>query len=290
SKALVTDVLRTELGFNGLVVTDSLSMAGVRATYDAARSAVQGLRAGNDVLLMPPDPVAARAGIIAAVKAGRLKRSRLEQAAARQIALLLHEDQGATAGRAPGSGRAASRALSAAALTVVAGRCSGRLVGRSVTPVGDPVAVANFSGAARAAGLTVLVRQAPPASLTKAERAPKRKKKESRKAYAKRKKAWQKRERKRTAALNRFVSAEDARLARGTGIGFSGYQDAAHDGEIVVATNTPYVLGTVGAPVRIASYGDTPGAMSALVDVLLGKAKAPGSLPVQVAGVEKSGC
>ena len=42
SKALVTDLLRTELGFNGLVVTDSLSMAGVQATYDSARSAVQG--------------------------------------------------------------------------------------------------------------------------------------------------------------------------------------------------------------------------------------------------------
>lgn len=290
SRVLVTDVLRTELGFNGLVVTDSLSMAGVRATYDAARSAVQGLRAGNDVLLMPPDPAAARAGIIAAVKAGRLERSRLEQAAARQIALLLHEDQGATAGRAPGSGRAASRALSAAALTVVAGRCSGRLVGRSVTPVGDPVAVANFSGAARAAGLTVLTRQAPPASLVKAERPPKRKKKEARKAFAKRKRAWHERERRRAAALNRFVAAEDARLARGTSIGFSGYQDAAHDGEIAVATNTPYVLGAVGAPVRIATYGDTPGAMSALVDVLLGKARAPGSLPVKVAGVEKSGC
>ena len=39
---------------------------------------------------MPPSPAAARAGIVAAVKAGRLKRSRLEQAAARQIALLLH--------------------------------------------------------------------------------------------------------------------------------------------------------------------------------------------------------
>ena len=96
SKQLVTDVLRTELGFDGLVVTDSLSMAGVRATYDAARSAVQGLRAGNDVLLMPPSPAAARAGIVAAVKGGRLERTRLEQAAARQIALLLHSPAPAT--------------------------------------------------------------------------------------------------------------------------------------------------------------------------------------------------
>lgn len=290
SKVLVTDLLRTELGFDGLVVTDSLSMAGVQATYDSAHSAVQGLRAGNDVLLMPPSPAAARAGIVAAVKSGRLKRSRLEQAAARQIALLLHYAGGAQDGRPPGSGRAASRALSAAALTVVAGKCSGRLVGQSVTPVGDAVAVANFSGAARAAGLTVLTRQAPPASLIKAEPRPKRKKKESRKAYVKRKKAWKKRERRRASALNRFVAAEDARLAKGTSIGFTGYQDAPHDGEIAVATNTPYVLGTLRAPVRIAAYGDTPGAMTALVDVLLGKAKAPGSLPVPVTGLERDGC
>ncbi|UUZ57915.1 hypothetical protein LP418_16335 [Nocardioides sp. B-3] len=162
--------------------------------------------------------------------------------------------------------------------------------GSTVTPAGDPVAVANFSGAARAAGLTVLTRQAPPASLVKAEPPPKRKKKESRKAFSRRTKAWRTRERKRSAALNSFPAAEDARLARGTNIGFSGYRDAAHDGEIAVATNTPYVLGSVSAPVRIAAYGDTPGAMSAPVDVLLGKAKAPGSLPVKVAGVEKTGC
>jgi len=292
SKVLVTDLLRTELGFNGLVVTDSLSMAGVQATYDAAHSAVQGLRAGNDVLLMPPSPAAARAGIVAAVKAGRLTRSRLEQAAARQIALLLHfaGSSEQRQGRPPGAGRAASRALSAAALTVVAGGCSGRLVGGSVSPVGDPVAVANFSGAARAAGLTVLVRKAPPESLTDAKRRPKRREEESRRAFVRRKKAWRARERRRASALSRFVAAEDARLARGTNIGFTGYQDAAHDGEIAVATNTPYVLGTVRAPVRIATYGDTPGAMSALVDVLLGKVKATGSLPVPVQGVERDGC
>ena len=40
----------------------------------------------------------------------------------------------------------------------------------------------------------------------------------------------------------------------------------------------------------IATYGDTPGAMSALVDVLLGRARAPGRLPVDVAGVERAGC
>lgn len=290
SKELVTGVLRTELGFDGLVVTDSLTMAGVQKTYDSAASAVQGLRAGNDVLLMPPSPAAARAGIVTAVRKGRLDRSRLEQAAARQIALLLHYAGTTKQGRPPGSGRAASRALSAAAITVVAGRCSGRLVGRSVTAVGDPVAVANFSGAARAAGLTVLVRQAPPQSLVKVEKPPRRKKKENRLAFAKRKRAWQSRERKRSAALERFVVAEDARLARGTSIGFTGFQDATHDGEIAVATNTPYVLGSVRAPVRIATYGDTPGAMSALVDVLLGKAKAPGSLPVPVRGVDRTGC
>lgn len=292
SKSLVTGVLRDELGFEGLVVTDSLTMQGVQASYGAARSAVQGLRAGNDVLLMPPSPAAARAGIVKAVKAGTLKRSRLEQAAARQIALLLHNDRSAelSRGRAPGSGRPASRALSAAAITVVTGECRGRLVGDAVTPVGDPVAVANFSGAARAAGLEVLVRRGAPGALTTPEQAPSRKKKEKKPAFERRKKAWQKRERQRAVALNRFIAAEDARLAAGTNIGFTGFQDSPVDGEIAVATNTPYVLGTLDAPVRIATFGDTPGAMSALVDVLLGKATAPGTLPVKVSGVERAGC
>lgn len=292
SRTLVTDLLRTELGFDGLVVTDSLSMAGVQASYGAARSAVQGLRAGNDVLLMPPSPEAARSAIVAAVRRGTLQRSRLEQAAARQIALLLHQadDGRQRRGRRPGAGRAASRALSTGAVTVVQGPCSGRLVGPAVSPAGDAVAVANFAVAARAAGVTVLLRRAAPAGLSSAEPPPERKKRESRRAFRQRKQAWRARERRREAGLARFVAAEDARLAGGTGIGFSGYGDAPADGEVAVATDTPYVLGAVSAPVRIATFGDTPGAMSALVDVLLGRAQAPGSLPVTVAGVERDGC
>ena len=292
SKKLITGVLREELGFNGLVVSDSLQMAAVQAQYGAARSAVQGLRVGNDVLLMPPSPVAARAAIVAAVRQGTLARARLEQAAARQIALLMHY-AGTPAqrrGSPPGSGRGASRALSAAALTMVAGTCGARLVAGSITPVGDPVAVANFAGAARAAGLEVLFRRATPTSLSKAEPAPRRLKKEKPKAFERRRKAWRARERRRTTALDRFVAAEDVRLAQGTTIGFSGYQDPAYDGEIAVATDTPYVLARLSAPVKIATFADTPGAMSALVDVLLGKAKAPGSLPVPVPGVAREGC
>jgi beta-N-acetylhexosaminidase len=292
SREVVTGVLRERLGFEGLAVTDSLSMAGVQRRYDAARSAVQGLRAGNDVLLMPPSPAAARTAIVRAVRGGQLPRRRLEQAAARMIALLLHSE-GTPAqrrGRPPGSGRAASRALSAAAITSVAGPCRGRLVGSSVTPVGDPVAVANFAGAASAAGLVVLTRRAAPAALTRAEPSPRRAEKEKVKAYERRRQAWRAREQRRVAALSRWTAAEDARLAAGTGIGFSGFQDATYDGEVAVATDTPYVLGVVGAPVRLATYGDTPGAMSALVDVLLGKARATGRLPVEVDGVERAGC
>jgi beta-N-acetylhexosaminidase len=292
SRAMVSGVLRGRLGFEGLAITDSLSMAGVQQQYGAARSAVQGLRAGNDVLLMPPSPATARAGIVRAVRSGALPRRRLEQAAARMIALLLHS-RGTPAqrrGRPPGSGRAASRALSAAALTSVAGPCRGRLVGSAVTTAGDPVAVANFSTAAAAVGLPLLTRRAAPASLTRAEPAPRRAKKEKVRAFELRRTAWRTREQRRLAALDRWTAAEDARLAGATSVGFTGYQDATYDGEVAVATDTPYVLGRVGAPVRLATYGDTPGAMSALVDVLLGRARAPGRLPVEVAGVERTGC
>ena len=78
--------------------------------------------------------------------------------------------------------------------------------------------------------------------------------------------------------------------AVGTGIGFTGFHDAPVDGAVAVATDSPWVLGQVGAPVRIATYGDTPAAMEVLVDVLLGRAAAPGRLPVKVAGVSRAGC
>ncbi|WP_110182866.1 glycoside hydrolase family 3 N-terminal domain-containing protein [Nocardioides solisilvae] len=152
SRRVVDGLLRRDLGFQGLVVTDSLAMGAV-ARQPADRVAVRALRAGADVLLMPEDVSRAHAGVVRAVRAGVLPRRRLEQAAARQVALLLHHR--AARGAPPGTARRAAAAWSRAAVTVATGPCSGRLVGRRVTPAGDARAVRAFVPAARAAGLRV---------------------------------------------------------------------------------------------------------------------------------------
>ena len=59
---------------------------------------------------------------------------------------------------------------------------------------------------------------------------------------------------------------------------------------MVVALDRPYVLGASRARVKLATYGSTPGALAAVTNVLLGKADAPGELPVQVRGVARTGC
>jgi beta-N-acetylhexosaminidase len=217
-----------------------------------------------------------------------LPRRRLEQAAARQIALLTH--LAGRKGAVVGSASAASRRLSAAAITVTDGECSGRLVGDAVHAYGDPGAVGVFSAAAARAGITVLTRRSAPAELTDAKPRPERRKKEKKAKLKRRVRAWKKAEAVRVRRLDAWTAREDARLAAGTAIGFTGFHDAPVDGPVAVATDTPWVLGRVTAPTRVATYGDTPAAMQVLVEVLLGQAPAPGRLPVDVPGVARPGC
>ena len=136
-------------------MTDALNMGAVTSTHDSARSAVQALRAGVDVLLMPPSPRQARDGLVRAVKEGRLSSQRLAQAATRHVALLQHQRAQDLRTRRPGSSWGVSTRWSAAALTSVAGPCSGRLVGRRVHVTGDAAAVGLFKAVARDEGLRV---------------------------------------------------------------------------------------------------------------------------------------
>ncbi|MGD8215256.1 glycoside hydrolase family 3 N-terminal domain-containing protein [Aestuariimicrobium sp. Y1814] len=72
SKPIMTGLLRQQLGYDGVVVTDSLAMQGVRDKYGDAEVAVRALEAGVDQLLMAPKPLEAIAAIKAALASGRL--------------------------------------------------------------------------------------------------------------------------------------------------------------------------------------------------------------------------
>lgn len=158
SRPVVTELLRDELGFEGVVVTDALGMAAVADRYGPAESAVAALAAGSDVLLMPTDAQAARDGIVTAVTDGTLDPERLEEAARRVVALSLHQ---ASLGERPdlavvGTHHDVSREVSAAAVALVEGECEGPYVGPSIRLAGGTETDRQrLAAAAEAAGLGV---------------------------------------------------------------------------------------------------------------------------------------
>ena len=81
--AVLTDLLRGEMGFGGLVFTDAMDMAAVDDMFERGEAAVRAIEAGADVILMPPDLGAAREGIVAAVRAGRLSEARIDRSVLR---------------------------------------------------------------------------------------------------------------------------------------------------------------------------------------------------------------
>ncbi|MBL8732760.1 MAG: serine hydrolase [Planctomycetes bacterium] len=83
SPRILGAVLRDELGFTGLVVTDALEMGGVKNAFPPGEVAVRALLAGADVLLMPPDALVARAAVVEAVQSGRVPLARLDDAVLR---------------------------------------------------------------------------------------------------------------------------------------------------------------------------------------------------------------
>jgi beta-N-acetylhexosaminidase len=92
SRRLLVDLLRGELGFDGVVVTDALDMAGVRAAHGIPGAAVRALAAGADLLLLGAEDGdqlcgEVRSAVAAAVRDGSLSEARLVEAAGRVAAL-----------------------------------------------------------------------------------------------------------------------------------------------------------------------------------------------------------
>src|SRR5208283_3130782 len=81
SKSIVSGLLKEEMGFKGLVVTDALDMAGLTRLYakDVGRAAVESFQAGNDMLVIPADLDASYRAVLQAVRSGEIDRQRLDQ-------------------------------------------------------------------------------------------------------------------------------------------------------------------------------------------------------------------
>lgn len=87
SYTMITERLRGELGFQGVIVTDSLGMYAIKNHFTPAESAVAALRAGVDVLLMPNNLRAAFDGVVQAVEDGTLSEERLNESVRRILTL-----------------------------------------------------------------------------------------------------------------------------------------------------------------------------------------------------------
>jgi beta-N-acetylhexosaminidase len=87
SAPIITGVLREELGFTGVIVTDSLRMQGVRTEYGDDTVAVRASLAGADQLLDPPNLPLAYNAVISAVQSGRITTDRIDQSVRRILAV-----------------------------------------------------------------------------------------------------------------------------------------------------------------------------------------------------------
>ena len=85
SYQLITEKLRHELGYQGLIVTDSLAMGAVTDHYDSGQAALMAFQAGADLLLMPEDYALAFDSLLQAAEEGVISRERLEKSVLRVL-------------------------------------------------------------------------------------------------------------------------------------------------------------------------------------------------------------
>jgi len=264
----VLDLLRRELGYDGVVITDSLAMAGVRQLHPDAEIPVLALKAGVDQLLMPVDLRLAIDGVVAAVRSGELTEQRVDRSVLRVLRMKVLRgmvvdpvvDEGAVDSvvGAPENTAAAQeitdrtvtavrneslplRAKPTAALVTGWGETTTRtlagLLGGTALPTGsapDEARIAAAVDAARSADLVVVL----------------------------------------TNGLA-GQPAQQALLTRLLGTGRP---------VVAVAVQNPYDVAHTAAPNWLATYSSGAGSMASVAGVVTGRVRPTGRLPVAVPG------
>jgi beta-N-acetylhexosaminidase len=85
SSKVLTGVLREEMKFKNIIVTDAMDMQGLAKMFNPGEAAVRALDAGADVLLMPVNPEAVIRAVVSAIEGGRLKQARLDESVMRVL-------------------------------------------------------------------------------------------------------------------------------------------------------------------------------------------------------------
>jgi beta-N-acetylhexosaminidase len=263
SRPILTGLLRERLGFSGVIVTDALDMAGARARYDDGELAVRALAAGVDLLLMPVDVGRAIAAVLAAVESGSLPLARIDESAARVLALKsrLGVVPPAPPRLAEPADVATAHALTQRSLTVLRGSAAvtGEValvgaLGRAGTPLAAGLFAADCKVTSVDCGLEPDAAQVE-AAVAAAQA--------SGQVVAVTSSAWR-------YPPQRVLL--DALAAIGVPL-------------TMVAVREPYDAALAPAEAGILlTYGDTAGAARAAADVLTGRGQAGGRLPVDIPG------
>lgn len=83
SSVIVTDILKKELGFNGVVITDAMNMGAIATQYDTKEASVKAIQAGIDMILMPENFIESYDAVLAAVQDGTIPMERVDDALSR---------------------------------------------------------------------------------------------------------------------------------------------------------------------------------------------------------------
>ena len=93
SRELLTGRLREELGYDGVIITDSMEMAAINESYPSGEAAVRVVEAGGDIILLPYDYRASFNAVLEAVNSGRLTEERINESVSRILALKFKEGE-----------------------------------------------------------------------------------------------------------------------------------------------------------------------------------------------------
>jgi beta-N-acetylhexosaminidase len=285
SRHWVTDVLRGEMGFGGMVYTDAMDMGGVTRRYGPTEALVLALEAGADVLLQPLSPAAAIDSVAAAVRSGRLSEARIDRSVRRVLEwkarLGLHRERRVRLDAV--DERVGTRAHQAVAAEIAR---------RSITLARDPRGLVPLAAGRRVLSVTyaetadLVAGRAFDRELTTGGAVVTSARVDDRTTPAE----WEALRRRADSAevvvASAYVSPRENRGTVGAGGGFPGWVEA------LAAAGRPVVAVTFGSPYLVSSYPSVPAyllawggaevSQQAAARALVGSAPITGTLPISI--------